>query len=568
MTIGSRFAEGRSTRSSARPSERHCPDLSVTIEVAGVTYGPSPVINNHYDPIWDYTFSRPIRWKLGDPVTIKVVDHGACSESTIVILHSKKGDPLAIRNLSDTIKSTKGGTSTLVFASDFKIPRSFPGRSEPAIVLTTMTFDSNNWSTAASRSGTGAMTSWPSRPGWGRVGVGSPRGLPRFGEAPPGVAPLPSLFALRLPSGPWAVVGAWSPGSDDRGRPGALAFHALIVAERDYRRGGSDPFAYAGAHRRDWSAGSTLGPLNWKVEPRPGVHAGRPPSPPAVEALTKGRKVAVESATPIDGFARSVWLGLRRRSGRNPRWPPGRSGSTNGFDLVAIPRLSAVELDSSYLFDLDSEIPEPPRASRGLPAAGRVALTLSVALAAFWPGGAGSVPGLRTIRPTRPSPPPAPFAAIDEAGRSRVMAGLLDLADRFEAFEVGTSETPAGLIVRFSERVRYRGPILGRGAGRAPGGHHPDRDRALAWHDRIRTFVADRPGPPIRPAPAWLDNWDGSPDRTISSRRRDRDHPHVPGRCSVAVRPDLAEPARFAVSGLERLRPVPGQASSDRGADR
>ncbi len=92
------------------------------VEVAGVTYGPSPVIRNNYQPIWDYTFPRPIRWKLGDPVTVKVIDHGYWSDATVVVLNSQKGDPLALRMLSETIRPSKGGTTTLVFASDFKIP--------------------------------------------------------------------------------------------------------------------------------------------------------------------------------------------------------------------------------------------------------------------------------------------------------------------------------------------------------------------------------------------------------------------------------------------------------------
>jgi len=98
------------------------PDLAVVLEVAGVSYGPSPVIRNNYDPIWDYTFSRPIRWKLGDPVTIKVIDHGFWSESTPITWNSKPGDPLAIRNLSDVVRASKGGANNLVFASDFRIP--------------------------------------------------------------------------------------------------------------------------------------------------------------------------------------------------------------------------------------------------------------------------------------------------------------------------------------------------------------------------------------------------------------------------------------------------------------
>src|SRR5262249_4885253 len=74
----------------------------------------------------------------------------------------------------------------------------------------------------------------------------------RYGAPPRGVAASGAWFCLRLPSGPWAIVGVGSPGSDDRGRPGALAFHALFLAPRDYRRAGHDPFALAAALRRDW----------------------------------------------------------------------------------------------------------------------------------------------------------------------------------------------------------------------------------------------------------------------------------------------------------------------------
>jgi GTPase SAR1 family protein len=97
------------------------PDLGVTLEVGGVTYGPSPVAPNTYRPIWDYTFARPIRWKLGDPVTIRVTDHD-WSDSVVYVLNTRKGDPLAIRNLSGTIKSSRGGRTSLTFASDFKMP--------------------------------------------------------------------------------------------------------------------------------------------------------------------------------------------------------------------------------------------------------------------------------------------------------------------------------------------------------------------------------------------------------------------------------------------------------------
>jgi hypothetical protein len=97
------------------------PDLGVIIEVAGTVYGPTSVIRDSYHPIWDYTFPKPVTWKLGDPVTIRILDYD-WSASEIYVLHSPQGDPLAMRLLSGTIKPVKGGRTRLVFASEFSIP--------------------------------------------------------------------------------------------------------------------------------------------------------------------------------------------------------------------------------------------------------------------------------------------------------------------------------------------------------------------------------------------------------------------------------------------------------------
>ncbi|MGC8644118.1 MAG: TRAFAC clade GTPase domain-containing protein [Isosphaeraceae bacterium] len=97
------------------------PDLGVVLEVAGVVYGPSSVIRDSHKPIWDYTFPKPITWKLGDPITIRIIDYD-WSASEVYTLNSSQGDPLAMRLLSGTIRPAKGGKTTLVFSSDFAIP--------------------------------------------------------------------------------------------------------------------------------------------------------------------------------------------------------------------------------------------------------------------------------------------------------------------------------------------------------------------------------------------------------------------------------------------------------------
>jgi GTPase SAR1 family protein len=98
------------------------PDLGVTIEVAGAVYGPSSVIKDSYRPIWDFTYPQPITWKLGDPITIRLIDYD-WSATEVYTLTSRHGDPLAIRLLTGTVKPSKGGKTTLVFASDFAMPK-------------------------------------------------------------------------------------------------------------------------------------------------------------------------------------------------------------------------------------------------------------------------------------------------------------------------------------------------------------------------------------------------------------------------------------------------------------
>ncbi|APW62144.1 TRAFAC clade GTPase domain-containing protein [Paludisphaera borealis] len=97
------------------------PDLGVTIEVGGVVHGPSPIIHNSYRPIWDSTFPRPIVWKFGDPITVRVIDYD-WSASELAVFHSRQGDPLAMRILAGTIKLASGGATSLTFSSDFAVP--------------------------------------------------------------------------------------------------------------------------------------------------------------------------------------------------------------------------------------------------------------------------------------------------------------------------------------------------------------------------------------------------------------------------------------------------------------
>jgi hypothetical protein len=182
----------------------------------------------------------------------------------------------------------------------------------------------------------------------------------RYGEPPWGAAEADSLFALRLQSGPWMIVGVHPQGHDDQDRPGALAFHALFVGRWVYWRTGADPFAVAGALQREWSAKDQERILPqgcWTIPP-----SDRPAADPSlatgnvderlaaiVAALTQGRRVVVQSSEPIDELARGVWRALPFRVRRRVTVATWAFDNANHFDLVALPKLAGVALRPSDL---------------------------------------------------------------------------------------------------------------------------------------------------------------------------------------------------------------------------
>jgi hypothetical protein len=182
----------------------------------------------------------------------------------------------------------------------------------------------------------------------------------RFGEPPAGWTPVDTLFALRLESGRWAIVNAHPLGTDDRGRPGALAFHALFVGPWAYRLAASNPFAFSRAFRREWTiddvdttlprGSQSLGQIPADVfaanafatdlDPRVG---------PIVTALKEGRRVVVQSSVPIDTLARSVWQRLPGRVRIRTSVATWAFANTNGFDLIALPKLRGSSVGVSDL---------------------------------------------------------------------------------------------------------------------------------------------------------------------------------------------------------------------------
>jgi hypothetical protein len=338
----------------------------------------------------------------------------------------------------------------------------------------------------------------------------------RFGEPPRGLPIARAIFSLRLPHGPWLIVGVGPQGTDDRGRPGALAFHGLLLTAREFRKIGFDPFVMADALRDDWEATSTSlptgrCPVAWRA---PANEFDSDEAQRITAALKAGRRCAIESAEPIDALARHVWSRLPVRMRRSRSVATWAFSNGNRFGLAAFPRLAGVTLDASYRTD---EVARPRQRTRMRPpgkrlgwSIGFVALgmilcaSLAFALLSLRRG-RSTVPiarsGLSTSSARRDEAAPArrdyDDREVDAVERRRVVEALIDFAERFgiageSGFDPATD--PADVLVAISERLRYRGALLSREEierlRREPGS-----DQALTWHDQIRRFVPDRPLP-------------------------------------------------------------------------
>ena len=329
------------------------------------------------------------------------------------------------------------------------------------------------------------------RPEWLDAFAAACQGL---GEPPRGVSADGAMFSLRLRKGPWLVVGVSTQGADDRGRPGALAFHGLFITRPEFARLNFDPFVLISAFRRDWGPGDLcLESIVMNFEPTPPGLACTPTG----RRIHRGRRVAVESSTPVAALARETWADLPTRDRRRASVATLAFADPGRFDLVAGPRLAPLAVDRRYA---DRERPR-----LRLPAL--LGLAALVATACWAWGRAGR----RVVEPpTLAETPPMPAGAVAprptaDADLPLVAEGLADLAGRF-----GVPSTPgeplAATIRRLADALRYRGPLLAEAErSRLASTPGPEAARALGWDAHVRRFVDDRPlpadlggGPPRR----------------------------------------------------------------------
>jgi hypothetical protein len=138
-----------------------------------------------------------------------------------------------------------------------------------------------------------------------------------------------AMFALPLVSGWVAIVEARDQGSDDQGRPGALAFRILAVPVRWYAGLGGDPFWIAEQCPPDWSARDSLVSFSTISPPPPRtVNTLRPLLRRedsavllgGVQALLDGSRLFLARDKPEPELVRALWM-LLPTSSRQDLWP-------------------------------------------------------------------------------------------------------------------------------------------------------------------------------------------------------------------------------------------------------
>jgi hypothetical protein len=189
-----------------------------------------------------------------------------------------------------------------------------------------------------------------------------------FGERPAGVACTGCVFARPLGRQHVAVVQAADQGQDDAGRPGALAFHLLILPRVQYVELGGDPFFIAEHFPPDWQARGELPSLTWTAGPPPRRDVAMlqktlnvPHSATllgGVQILLDGGRLVFERSSPDASILRGLWSLLPTRE-RSRLWPASFAfRNAHRFDAIVVPRAHGPEYDDYITEEKAGDYPE------------------------------------------------------------------------------------------------------------------------------------------------------------------------------------------------------------------
>jgi GTPase-associated protein 1, N-terminal domain type 2 len=191
-----------------------------------------------------------------------------------------------------------------------------------------------------------------------------------FGERPTGVACPTAVFARPLDNAHVAIVQVADQGSDDAGRPGALAFRLLVLAQSDYVGLGGDPFVLADRLPPSWDPRGELPVLSVPAEtPPPRTIAQvqevfkryqtmQPTLLGAVQTLVDGGHVVFERSEPDTDLLRSLWT-LLPINVRAESWPASFAfGNALHFDVLVTPKAQGVDFSGYVREEHAADYPE------------------------------------------------------------------------------------------------------------------------------------------------------------------------------------------------------------------
>lgn len=350
-----------------------------------------------------------------------------------------------------------------------------------------------------------------------------------FGEPHSGASGDGALLCKRpRPRWPWIIVRVASQGTDDRGRPGALAFHGLFVPASEFAKIGFDPFRLVDSFRSEWSESTVLDLLNISV-----FDPVEPADELPATAYVLGRTVVIESKDPIDQIARRTWNALTPRERRAFSVATLTFRDPLAFTLAATPRISEDVLKSgATILGADEAVLDvnrmddtarhrlrkspfvPAPDSRIDPRNGRKIRTLPrrrhyIRLASAWGlfliaavafmawrfgftarGEIDPTPGPAVVEaraPTRDDDRP-----VEPDDRSRLVEGLIEMGERFHIV-MPDSVDPTSLMREIGAQLRYRGRWLTEAErSQLDRGPSTDREPILAWERHLRQFRSDR----------------------------------------------------------------------------
>jgi len=334
-----------------------------------------------------------------------------------------------------------------------------------------------------------------------------------FGEPTSGASGEGALLCKRLRRGPWLVMRVACQGDDDRGRPGALAFHGIFIPAAEFAKIAYDPFLISHAFQSNWSEALSLNALTINADQSQGCSQEWP-----LAAELLGRSVVIESATPIDDVAKAVWRALKPRERRINSFATLTFRAPLRFSLSAVPRIAEdVRASGAHILTRDEALQDArhlasesrafvhePIASFDLThrrhkvrlvAQGLLLLGI-LAILGWWIASMREPtpsPQVETIAPPAPSPDDVRPVEPDE--RSRLVEGLIELGERFHV-DMPASLDPTSLMRAIDRQLRYRGAWLSEKDRERIERESPrDREIVLVWDDHMQSFRSDRPLP-------------------------------------------------------------------------